>query len=295
VTMRRELVLLCCALFVGGIVGSMAMLDPGYARIEFFGWVVESNLIVAVATLILAYFLLRALLRFVSAIIGSGASLSRLRERYKHGQALARARAGILEFAAGNWKEAADALAKAASKSAEPVTVWLAAAAAARKAGDVESMRQAIAQARSLAGDVPELILMEARWHIEDGDAPQAVRILRELEDEGKARNAAGKQLLLARAFHDLEDWASMKGAIKALRKSKEMAPESYRALEIAQARAVLDSIEAQANATGMVPVKRDVDAAWKQVPKHLRNEPQLVRRRMEVEQLEGETRQDLP
>ena len=287
--MRRELVFLCCALFVGGIVGSMAILDPGYARIEFFGWVVESNLIVTLAALMLAYFLLRVTVRLIAALAGSGASFAKLRERYRHGQALARARAGILEFAAGNWQEAAAALSKAAAGSAEPVTIWLNAADAARRAGDVESMGQAIEAARALAGDVPELRLMEARWHIEDGDAPRALRILRDLDDAGGARNAAGKQLLLAKALHDLEDWESLEGAIKVLKKSKDVAPEKYRGLEIARALATLDSIAAQATSTGIAPVKKDVDGAWKQVPKHLRNEPQLVRRKMEIERLEGE------
>ncbi len=287
--MRRALMFFCAALLVGGAIGSMAMLDPGYARIEFFGWIVESNLIMACSALVLVYFLLRMLLRFISALVGSGASLSRLRMRYKHGQALARARSGILEFAAGNWQHAADALAKAAPHSAEPVTIWLNAAAAARNAGNTESMRTAIAEARSLAGDIPELILMEARWHIEDGNAPHALRILRQLEDTGHAHNAAGKQLLLAKAFHALEDWESLKGAIKRLKKSKEVAPQSYRALEIAQARSSLDAIEAQASSTGVAPVKKDIDAAWHHVPKHLRNEPLLVRRKMEVERLQSE------
>jgi len=288
--MRRGLVLICFALLIGGVIGSVAVLDAGYVRLEFFGWVVESNVIVAVSALLLAYFVLRLLLRLLSVLVGTGASFARLRTRFKHGRALAQARAGILEFAAGNWQQAAEALGKAAVGSAEPLTIWLNAAAAARKAGDAESMRQAISEARRLTGDAPELTLMEARWHIEDGDAPQAVRMLRELDDAGSARNAAGKQLLLAKAFHDLQDWESLKGAIKTLEKSKAIPPDAYRALEIAQAQASLDSVEAEAKSTGIAPVTKDVHAAWKRVPNHLRNEPQLVRRKMELQQIDDKT-----
>ena len=283
--MRRDFLLIGSALLAGGAIGSIAILDPGYVRVEFVGWIAESNLIVAVAVLCLAYFVMRILLRFLSALMHSGASLSQLRERYKHGKALARARVGILEFAAGNWQQAADQLAAAAVHSSEPVTIWLNAAAAARKAGDVASMRQAIAEARNLTGDVPELSLMEARWHIEDGDTPEAVKILRTLDEISETRIAEGRQLLLARAFHDLEDWDSLASALKVLKKSKGVAPEAYRAFEIAQARAAFDLIETRATTTGVAPTKKDADAAWKQVPKHLRNEPLLVRRRMEVEQ----------
>ena len=285
--MRRELVYLGCALLVGGIVGSVAILDPGYMRLEFFGWVLESNLIVAVVALILLYFVVSVLVRLIVALAGSGASLTRFRERYRHGKALARARAGALQLAAGNWRQAADELAEAAPHSTEPVTIWLNAAAAARKAVDAECMQRAIAEARSLAGDVPEIGLMQARWQLEDGNAPQAVKILRELEEVSDQRLAARKQLLLARAFHDIEDWESLSGALKGLKKSKAVEASEYRSLEIAHARQALDVLERRFEATGALPVPKDVEGAWKQVPKHLRNEPALVRRKMEIEQLE--------
>lgn len=289
--MRRDLVLMGVALLLGGALGTVAILDPGYVRIESFGWVAESNLIVFVGLLLLAYFIVRALVKFITALVHSGASFRGIRERYRFGKAVARARSGILQFAAGHWKEAADQLAKAASGSSEPVAVWLSAASAARKAGDLEQMNDCIAEARKLTGEVAELSLLEARWQIEDGNAQKAVSTLREIEDPQDAKIAGRRTLLLAHAFHAIEDWESLSNTLGSLAKAKGVEAGEYRHLEIAHARSALDALEQRAKSTGNVPSQKEMDAAWKQVPKALRNEPLLVTRKKEIENLESVVR----
>lgn len=284
--MRRDLVLMGIALVAGGALGTLAFFDPGYVRIEIFGWLAESNLIIFLALLLVAYFLVRVSVKLISAFLHSGANLRDLRERYRFGKAMARARSGILAFAAGQWKEAADQLVEAAGRSSEPVTVWLSAAAAARRAGDSEQMKQCIAQARRLAGEAPELMLLEARWQIEDGNAQQAVTTLRGMEDPQDARIAGRRQLLLASAFHAIEDWQSLSNTLKTLPKAKGVETSEYRHLEVAQAKSALDALEQRASSTGVAPAQQDIDAAWKQVPKALRNEPKLVTRKKEIELL---------
>ena len=284
--MRRDLVIMGFALLAGGALGTIAIFDPGYVRIEFFGWLAESNLIVFVGFMLLAYFLVRALVKFIAALLHSGASLRGLRERYRYGKAMARARSGILQFAAGHWKEAAEQLAEAAGRSSEPVTVWLNAAAAARKAGDSEQMNNCIAEARQLTGEVAELSLLEARWQIEDGDAQKAVTTLRQMEDPQDAKIAGRRQLLLANAYHAIEDWDSLSNTLKSLSKAKGVDASEYRHLEVAKAQSALDALEQRANSTGVAPVKKDIDAAWKEVPKALRNDPLLVTRKKEIEGL---------
>ena len=284
--MRRDLMIMGFALLAGGVLGTIAIFDPGYVRIEFFGWLAESNLIVFVGLLLLAYFLVRALVKFIAALLHSGASLRGLRERYRYGKAMARARSGILQFAAGHWKDAAEQLAEAAARSTEPVTVWLNAAAAARKAGMSEQMNNCIAEARQLTGEVAELSLLEARWQIEDGDAQKAVTTLRQMEDPQDAKIAGRRQLLLADAYHAIEDWDSLSNTLKSLSKSKAVEASEYRHLEVAKAQSALDALEQRANSTGMAPVKKDIDAAWKEVPKALRNDPLLVTRKKEIEGL---------
>ncbi len=284
--MRRDLVLMGIALLVGGALGTIAILDPGYVRIESFGWVAESNLIVFFGLLVFAYFILRALVKFIAALVHSGASFRGMRERYRFGKAMARARSGILQFAAGHWKEAAEQLAKAAGRSNEPVTIWLSAASAARKAGDSEQMNHCIAEARKLTGDVAELSLLEARWQIEDGDAQKAVSALRQMEEPKDAKLAGRRQLLLADAFYAIEDWESLSNTLSSLAKAKSVEAGEYRYLEIAQARTALDALEQGAQSTGTAPAQKEIDAAWKQVPKALRNEPSLVTRKKEIEDL---------
>lgn len=284
--MRRDLVLIGLALLAGGALGTIAMFDPGYVRIEFFGWLAESNLIVFAGFLLVAYFLVRTFVRFIAALVHSGASFRGMRERYKFGKAMARARSGILQFAGGHWKEAAEQLAEAASETSEPVTVWLSAASAARKAGDSEKMNDYIGEARKLTGDVPELSLLEARWQIEDGNAQKAVTILRQMDDPQDAKMAGRRQLLLARAFHAIEDWESLSNTLKSLGKAKGVEASEYRHLEVAEAQSALDALEQRANSTGIAPAKKEIDAAWKQVPKALRNEPSLVTRKKEIESL---------
>lgn len=284
--MRRDLVLMGLALAIGGAVGTVAILDPGYVRIEIFGWRTESNLIVFAGLLLIAYFLVRALMRFIAALIHSGANFRDMRDRYRFGKAMAKARSGILQFAAGNYKEAAEQLADAAGKTSEPVTVWLNAAAAARKAGNSEQMNNCIAEARQLTGEVAELALLEARWQIEDGDAQKAVTTLRRMEDPRDVVHAGRRQLLLAHAYHAIEDWESLSNTLKSLAKAKGVEASEYRQLQVAKAKSALDALAQRANSTGIAPVKKDIESAWKEVPKALRNEPSLVTRKKEIEGL---------
>lgn len=278
--MRRELIYILLALLLGGAIGTLAMLDRGYVRIEIAGWIVESNFIVFLALLMVGY----VVLRFFLALLRGGERFRRLWQRKQSGKAKARAREGMLLFASGRWAEAAERLENAADKSFEPVTVWLSAGAAARKAGDAAKGRACLAQARSLTGDVPELVLLEARWDLEDREAQQAVSRLRELPEPDDAKVNGRKTLLLAQAFLELEDWSSLSNTLQDLRKAKHVEAAEYRGMEVALASSAFDVIERQAASTGLAPLQGDIDAAWKQVPKALRNEPSLIRRKKEIE-----------
>lgn len=284
--MRRELMFMLVALVAGGAIGTLALVDPGYVRVEIAGWIVESNFIVFAGLLVAAYFVLRWLLRFLSALLHSGSSFRDLLQRQRSGKARAHAREGMLLFAAGRWREAAKLLEDAAVNSSEPVTVWLNAGAAARKAGDVEKGGACLEEARKIAGDAPELALLEARWHLEDRQAQKAVSKLRNMRDSVDARISDQRSLLLATAFCNLEDWSSLSNTMKELRKAKHIEASDYREFEISLARSTLDALERQASSTGVAPAKKEVEAAWKQVPKELRNEPLLVCRKKEVESL---------
>lgn len=278
--MRRELIYILLALLLGGAIGTLAMLDRGYVRIEIADWIVESNFIVFLALLMVGY----VVLRFFFALLRGGERFRRLWQRKQSGKAKARAREGMLLFASGRWAEAAERLENAADKSFEPVTVWLSAGAAARKAGDAAKGRACLAQARSLTGDVPELVLLEARWDLEDREAQQAVSRLRELPEPDDAKVNGRKTLLLAQAFLELEDWSSLSNTLQDLRKAKHVEAAEYRGMEVALASSAFDVIERQAASTGLAPLQGDIDAAWKQVPKALRNEPSLIRRKKEIE-----------
>lgn len=287
--MRRELIYILLALFLGGAIGTLAVLDPGYVRIEIADWIIETNFIVFLGLLGAGYVVLRWLLRFFSALVHSGERFRGFRDRKRFNKAKAHAREGILLFASGRWAEAAERLADAAGNSSEPVTVWLNAAAAARKAGDAEQGRACLAEARGLAGDVPEFVLLEARWAIEDREAQKTVSMLRELAEPDDAKIAARRTLLLAEAFLDLEDWTSLANTLQELRKAKHVESAEYRDMEISLASSALSAITRQAAASGLAPLQRDIDAAWKQVPKEFRNEPLLVRRKKEAEALRAD------
>ncbi len=295
--MRAGLLLLGIALIVGGALGTVMVLDPGYVRIEFMGWVAESNVIVLALLLVLLHALVRVLTRCIFALVHSGASVRGLRERYRFGKALAKARAGILEFAAGHWEHAAEQLAEAAKHSSEPVTVWLNAAMAARLAGDRQHMNTCLQEARTLTGEVIELRLLEARWQLEDGNAQQALEILRsaQTEDAQEPRTAGQCQLLMAQAFLALEDWDSLATILKLLARTRGVAADTYRHLEIALAKRPLDALVEGAAASGLAPDSKALNHAWKQVPRHLRNEPALVTRKHEIESLRSQRQESLP
>ena len=284
--MRREIVFILVALLLGGAIGTLAVFDRGYVRIEVAGWLMESNFIVFAGLLLLAYFALRWLLRFFSALVNSGTSFRDMLERKRSGKAKARAREGVLLFAAGRWSEAAKKLQDAAGHSYEPVTVWLNAGVAARKAGELEKGRECLEEARKLVGNAPELALLEARWQLEDGEAQKGLATLRDIPQPKDAKLAEQRSLLLARAYCEIEDWSSLSNTLVALRKAKDIDASDYRKFEVALARSSLDALERQASATGVIPAKKEIEGAWKQVPKELRNEPMLVRRKKEVESL---------
>lgn len=261
----RQGLYIAAALIAGALLANFLLADPGYFALRFAGRLVEMSAVTFALVCIGVYFLIRLVAKALEARrLWRSAQEEKRQSRARRG--LAR---GLLEMAEGEWSRSEDTLIQSAPEAETPAAHYLVAARAADLQGATNRRDEWIAKALEVSTDrrTPALI-MQAEMHLKHKQTQAALATLEQLDARGEL-NARGL-LILARVLRQTGDWERLQALEPRLRQAKEI-PVALADETVAQMH--FDRLKA----AGAVCDSKLLSEAWQDVPKSLKQRPEVV------------------
>ncbi len=267
--MRMPIYIVIVLFAVAGLV-AVAKDDPGYVMINFQGWVVELNVVVAGLLALLAFTLFYFALRLLIATGFFPRSFSRWRHRHQDDVAHKVLAKGLIELNLGKWSEAERHLVKSARCSSLAPVALMAAARAAEGQGKTDRRDGYMHMARDSAKSKNALAfrLAEAQLQWETGHADQAAATLKALPSSDKNHPQALR--LQTNALRALKDWPALVELLPRLQSNKVFPQDKFYGLEH----------EAYAGLINHVGRHKDSPTLWelwRKMPKRLHEQEDIV------------------
>ena len=264
-----QLVKIWLFLLAGAAVGVVLSRDSGYALLSFGNYTVEMSLallLLIVGTLFVALYLgIRLIVRTLH-LPRDMRDWQQKRGSQMAQQAMTR---GLLEMSEGNWHSAEKRLVRFADRSETPLLNYLAAARAAQLQGAHERRDSYIRLAHETMPSADVAVsLTQAELQLADQQLEQALATLKHL------RSIAPRHIyvlrLLRRLYEQLGDWEHLRELLPELRRRKVEGEGDLNRLEVRTHRALLEQAFLSGDA-------RRLGLTWADVPRNLREDPQLL------------------
>lgn len=247
----------------------LAQRDTGYALLAYGEWTVETSLAVLLLATLMAFVVFHFLLRLVLSGLHLPGRVSRWQGERSRLQARRATQQGFIALAEGDWQRAERLLARHADGSDTPLLNYLGAARAAQKLGAEGRRDDYLARAhRSMPEARLAVGLTQAEVQLSHGQAERALATLVQLR--ALAPRNAHVLYLLKRLYERMRSWKELTELLPDLRRQKVLGAEALNALE---RRAHGELLRSAAGAGDM----QRLDALWKQLPKPLRRDRELV------------------
>jgi HemY protein len=255
-------ILVVLALLVSVIAANALLTDPGYVAISIRGYLIEMS--VPVMLLVLA--LLLAAIWFAAKLLAAPRRIGEAAGRYRAGRAGQKMTAGMIEMAEGNYAKGEKLLARAANTSATPVFSYLQAARAAHLQGEDKRRDEWLNMAYEHSPDAANAILLtRAEFQIDRGQHEQALATLRQVEEN--SGDHSHTLALLGRLYYRLEDWEELGKILPQIEKQGRVDRETVDNW----------SIRVYGEAMQQAADSNELDAAWKKVPRRLKDNLELL------------------
>lgn len=236
--------------------------DPGYVAINFRGYLVEMSVPVLLGiaiVLIVAVWVIRKLI-IAPRLIGEAAG------RYRSGRAGQKLMRGMIEVAEGNFARGEKLLARAASTSDAPLFNYLQAARAAHLQGNDQRRDEWLKLAYEHTPAATNAVLLtQAELQLDRKQYEQALATLRRIEENSRDHGYALG--LLGELYYRLEDWDNLEKLLPRLKVQGRITQDTIRKWTIRVHRENLNRTQGG----------EAVQAAWKNVPRNLRAELDLL------------------
>ena len=259
--MRRSflLLLILALLLLASALAPLLKSDPGHVLINFGGWTIETSVLVLVSALLVLWFIVQLAVWFWRMPVETA-------RKMRDQRAFKQLEKGLLALSEGDWKAAEKALEKSASKQGRTTAHYLAAAQAADSQDAPDRREYYLEQADSGGSKKRFLVeLTRARMLLANGSRAAALPILQDLY---KRRRQHPQVLeLLSRCYRELAEWDQLQALLPALRKAGVLDDEQSQQLEIEVA---VNQLRAVSNA-------EDLQSAWKQLPRAMRQHAAVV------------------
>jgi len=251
------LIAVVLALFAAAV-APLFKADPGMVQIHFWGWTIETSVLILVLGVLALWLLVWVIIRLWKA---PAETARRIRER----RSLAQLEKGLLALTEGDWSTAERALQRSASAHGRTTARYLAAAEAAdgQDAGDRAEwyLEQADTRNRKQKFLVD---LTRARILTQNGHFAEAKSVLQELL---KRRRKHPQVLeMLARCYRELGEWDALLKLLPAMQKAKLIDEE--KAVELRHSAAIGEIKRCKG--------REDLEACWRALPKAIQKAPEV-------------------
>ena len=275
--MKTVVLVLLIALAVGVAIGFGIQLDPGYIRISWMNWLIETNIWIGLIAFLIFYllfnFAFKALLRTIAIRSGYANFMGSVGRR----RARKRTARGMLEFAEGQWRKAQRHLIAGAVYGDAPVVNYLTAAQAASEQGQLKTVKQLLQRAEDCEISSPLAVsLTEARLLLQQGEHKEAIAVLSKLHDD-QPRHAVVLRLLL-QAHLDEQNWGALADLLPKAERAGVVKAEDRPRLQREVWEGVLRSaIQRADNEPSADASLATLQATWKQIPAAVRQGHEAV------------------
>ncbi len=207
--MRMLFILLLLAITGASILASVTQNDPGYIRISYGYWLLETNFWFGTLLLTLFFCALYGLMRLWHLFLASDAGMRGWFKNVGKKRAQNLTTQGLLAFAEGNWKDAQRHLMVSAKKTDTPLINYLAAAQAAYEQGNEEATEHLLKLAwKSTPGSDLAVGLTQAQLYLDKHKNEQCLATLLRLKKESPQHPFLLK--LLKITYVRLGDWQQL-------------------------------------------------------------------------------------
>jgi HemY protein len=261
----RGAAIVALVLVTGGLLAHLLLVDPGYVAIRLGRSLFETTLPVFVLLLAAGHLAALAL----SRAFASRRRIAQLRADRRRRKARDDTQRGLLELAAGQWRNAEELLTRAAPDADSAAANYLIAARAADLLDAVDRRDEWLARAQDEAPDarIAALITL-AEMHMRRGHDEAALQTLEQLDASGDL-NSRGLELM-ARLYQKLGRNDRLRELGPRLLSAKEL-PEGQVNELLAQVRL------AEIRAAGESANQSALEKSWSGLPRSVRKLPQSI------------------
>lgn len=229
--MSKLTIYILLAIAAGLAIGYAVQLDPGYIRLSWMNYLVETTVWVALILIIAVILIIQLLLKMLFALLSTRAGFRSWRQDYADARAHKRTQRGLVDFAEGRWDRAQRRLVGAADRSQTPMMSYLTAAQAASEKGDVARCNQLLNQARDTAsGSDFAVDLTRAQMYVTRDQYAEAKALLLQLNQRKAGHSAVLR--MLRQCMLETGDWAGLVALLPALRKHLGLSNEQIDGME---------------------------------------------------------------
>lgn len=259
--MKFGLVVVIVAI-VSAFAAHALLADPGHVSISIRGHRFEMS----VPVLVLLVVLLIALIVLLRFLFVAPRRLGEAAGRLRSGRAGQKLTRGMIEVAEGNFRKGEKLLARAAGSSDAPLFNYLQAARAAHLQGQDDRRDQWL---RLAYEDTPEatnaVLLTQAEFQLDRGNYENALATLRRIDENSRDHSYA--LALLGRIYYRLNDWDPLGELLPRIRRHGRVDAQT---LDKWAVRVHRERLERATDGDAVL-------AAWKEVPRRLKSDLQLL------------------
>lgn len=266
--MIRWLLVGLLAIFAGSLAAIAVLRDNGYVLIGFGEWTIEASLALIILLDLILFIVLYLVIRFFVRLWQAPGNIRQWNHQRQQRLAQKSLTRGLLEMAEGDWKNAEKRLLRHAANAETPLLNYLAAARAAQLQGahDRRDNYLQLAHESMPSADVA-VGLTQAELQLAHQQLEQALATLKHLKSIAPRHVYVLK--LLAELYQQLDDWQQMQQLLPELKKQRACSNEELERIEL---RVHLYALSSAAGRD-----LRELEAAWKKIPRRLRFRRPLV------------------
>lgn len=216
--MKRFLILFIIAIALSLLIAVGVSHDPGYVRVSYGNWLIESNLwmmLVAIGVLIGVTIIL---LNTKKHVVNTGKAVTGWLGKSSRSRAISNTEKGLIALLEGNWGNATKLLSKSAKKSQKPLINYLAAAHAANEQGNVKDAETLLKQAYETDTESDFAVgIAQAQIQLQQEQLEPCLATLIRLNKQQAHHPYVLK--LLKSVYLRLEDWSQLIKLIPELKK----------------------------------------------------------------------------
>jgi HemY protein len=266
----KLLVWLIIGLFASVGIALLVKDDPGYVLLTVGQWTIETSVAVFVIILIVAFFVLYKLVRYLSGLMGVPKKVRQSNEQRRVRRSQRLLSLGNTQLIEGKWAAAEKTLERAGEAGAQTKELgYLGAARAAQERGELARRDYFL---RSAGSESPQasaaVTLTQADLLTEKGQTDGALVALTRLRQQSPKHPQVLRKLM--EAYRSKNDWQNLWMLLPDLKRQKVLGAEAYQSFEKEVYRELL-AVKAKDESLA------NLRTVWKSVPSHLRDDPDLL------------------